>query len=199
MSGDGIPRTVRTPEQPMAFSLDELLRGGLTVWLTFLAVLTGAVVLFGAVPLLLSDGGLDSIGSFLGLMLVVVIIAGLVSGVVLVFAMILVGPLAHALRRVRSIAVHVIVYTLIGTGIGVLYLTVITGGNPAGVFTELGANIFAGGPLTLVFYAPSLAATVAVPLGWWLTVRRVLRQDAASRDLWIARPAAPPAEEPIQP
>ena len=200
MSGEDVPRTLRTPEQPMAFTLDELLRGGLTVWLTFVALLAAAVVLFGAIPVLLSDGGLNGIGSFLGLMFIVVIIAGLVSGVVLVFAMILVGPLARALRRVSSVAMHVAVYTLLGAGIGVLYLTVITGGNPASVLNEtLLASISAGGSLTLIFYAPALAATIAVPLGWWLTVRRVLRQDAASPGLRAARPAAPPAEEPIQP
>lgn len=188
MTEADLPRTQRTPEQPMAFTPDELLRGGLTVWLTFLAVLA-TLFGMGAIPMLGSDVNLGGVGSYLGMLLFIVVIAGLVSGVVLVFGLLVTRPIALALRRVRSIAVHTVVYALLGAGIGILYLTVITGGHPTNLFTETLASALATGNIVVVLVlSPAIAATVAVPLGWWLTVRRVLRQDAGSSSVARIQP-----------
>lgn len=168
---DPDPRTLRTPKQPMAFTPDELLRGGGTVWLIFVLLLSAAV-LFSAVASSVRNGvGLTDLDPWLlTVPIVVAIFAGIPAGIVMVFGMLGVRPLATALRRVRSVPVHLAVYTSLGLLIGALYLCVATGGN---VF-----RIVDSPPWGFLTVSPALAATVAVPLGWWLTMRRARRDDA---------------------
>lgn len=165
------PRTLRTPQQPMAFTPDELLRGGGTVWLIFVLLLSALVVVSAVTSSVLNGADLTDLDpSLLIAPFVVAIFAGIPAGIVMVFGMLGVRPLATAMRRVRSIPVHLAVYTSLGLLIGMLYLTVATGGNVLRIVDYL--------PWGFLFISPALAATVAVPLGWWLTVRRARRDDA---------------------
>ncbi len=165
------PRTLRTPQQPMAFTPDELLRGGGTVWLVFVLLLSALVIVSAVTSSVLNGADLTDLGpSLLIAPFVVAIFAGIPAGIVMVFGMLGVRPLATAMRRVRSIPVHLAMYTSLGLLIGALYLWVATGGNVLRVVDYL--------PWGLPFVSPALAATVAVPLGWWLTMRRARRDDA---------------------
>ncbi|WP_314647648.1 hypothetical protein [uncultured Microbacterium sp.] len=168
---DPDPRTLRTPQQPMAFTPDELLRGGGTVWLIFVLLLSAAVLVSAVASSVLNGASPTDLDPWLlTAPIVVAIFAGIPAGVVMVFGMLGVRPLATAMRRVRSIPVHLAVYTSLGLLIGALYLSVATGGS---VFRVVDSP-----PWGFLTVSPALAATVAVPLGWWLTMRRARRDDA---------------------
>lgn len=170
MSELPLPRTLRTADQPMAFTPDEMLRGALIAWGTFLALLAAGFVVLGLASSL-SSGRLDpgAVGPFIMLMLFALFLAAIASGVVMSFGLLLIRAIASSLRTVRSFAAHLAVYSFLGILIGFLYLAVVTSGHPFEVMTFLPGS-------ALVAY-PALAAAVALPFGWWWTARRALRDD----------------------
>lgn len=161
---------VRTPEQPMAFRRDEVLGGGLTTWLLFVVLLPIGILL-SSLAHIPSSSGWPTVGSVWDMTLllaVVTVVGGIVALFVLPFAVLIAWPIANTLRRVRSIPVHVLIYTALGVVVGITYLAITHG-------PQLQAPIALGGVIATM---PALAVAIAVPLGWWLTARRALRKDA---------------------
>lgn len=186
MTTDPEPRTQRSATQPMAFTSDELLRGGCATWVIFMILLIGASAIsaigsaIDASQTNLSPGNdlASSVSLALVLPLIVGIFGGIIAAIVMVFGVLLARPIGYAMRRVRSIPLHLLVYSGLGLLVAALYLTVISGGHPLAVLTY---GISSG---TIFVLFPGIAAAVAVPLGWWWTARRALREDAG---LWIPR------------
>ena len=146
----------RTVEEPMAFTRDELIGGALRTWSLFVALF----VCFAVVPFVGTSW--DSIW----FVLFIGGYAGVVSAVIAAFAAVVLTPLiwivGRALRREHRLAVHLVVYILIGgvvAAIAAAMAELIGGGYP-------GLAVLAG-----------VIALIAVPLGWWLTARTALRSD----------------------
>lgn len=161
---------VRTAEEPMAFSSSELLRGGVTVWLVFLGLLLGSEVLhltLMAVTSQSSAGALLIVGVLCYLVLVA-IIGGTVSVIVMLLGLPLVRLIAHVLRRVGTISLHVTVYAVVGIAIGFAFLALLRGGYAF-------APVI---PWDFFIILPAASAALALPLGWWWTARGLLREDA---------------------
>jgi hypothetical protein len=186
MTGSPEPRTQRSATQPMAFTSDELLRGGCATWVIFMMLLIGA----GAISSIgsaidasqknLSSGSdiASTVSLALVFLLIVGIFGGIIAAIVMVFGVLIARPIGYAMRRVRSIPLHLLVYSGLGLVVAALYLTVISSGHPLAVLTY---GISSG---TIFILFPGIAAAVAVPLGWWWTARRALREDAG---LWVPR------------
>ncbi|MCK2036892.1 hypothetical protein KZC51_12190 [Microbacterium sp. SSW1-49] len=171
---------VRTPEKPMAFTSDELLRGGITAWILFVVLL----VCGEAVPLalLFQSSALETAPErLLGLVLFLMLIAlvgSMVAAVVVPIGLVIVLPIALVFRRMRSTGVHLAVYALLGAAIGGAFLLMFRGGRPL-------APLF---PWDYFFVIPAASAALAIPLAWWWTARRALRIDAG---LLTPRPPRP--------
>lgn len=186
MTTDPEPRTQRSASQPMAFTTDELLRGGCATWVIFLILLVGGSAISTIGSEIVSShsnlsAGADvasSVSLALFVPLIVGLIGGIISAIVMVFGVLIARPIGHAMRRVRSIPLHLVVYSGLGLVVAALYLTVLSGGRPLSVLTY---SVTSG---TIIVLFPGIAAAVAVPLGWWWTARRALREDAG---LWIPR------------
>lgn len=167
MSGTGAePRTLRTPRQPMAFTTDELLRGGMAAWVIFLILLTGATAAVGIDSAIRYGGD----GWLIAVIPIVLLVAGPISGIVMVFGVMLARPIGYAMRGVGSIPVHLLVYSILGIVVALLYLTVVSGGRPFEFLSFYGFGLFS--------LHPAISAAIAVPAGWWWTARRALREDA---------------------
>lgn len=169
----------RTPQRPMAFTREELARGGVWTWLVFLALVALVIV----VPELAStfaagwagiwsgdDAGaiLSSriVDLFAGLpvLLIALVVCGMLSGLVALVVTPLAGLVGRGLARVRHRAIHLCAQLALGAVVG------------AGVALGIGA-------LSGWWYPPLLAATtattaVATATGWWLTSHKALRDDA---------------------
>lgn len=182
------PRTLRTPEQPMAFTPGELLRGAAAAWVVFIAILS--VVVLGSALSSAARSGTDPsyLWSLLAVPVMVVLFAGLPAAVVMVVGLLAVRPLATAMRRIPSVSVHLSIYTGIGLLVGVLFLTLATGSDPFSLLLNLPWNLFVA--------SPALAATIALPAGWWWSMHRARRADARAADsAWVVNPAARAARE----
>lgn len=161
---------VRTADTPMAFTSDELLRGGITAWVLFVVLL----VCGEAIPLalLFPSTALDTAPErLLGLMfflMLIAVVGSVAAAVVVPFGMVIVLPIALAFRRVRSTGVHLAVYALLGAAIGGAYLLVFRGGRPLDQLI----------PWDYFVAIPAASAALAIPLAWWWTARRALRIDA---------------------
>ena len=159
----------RTPEQPMAFSSGELLRGAVIVWATFLGLMMLFVPLFTTISgLAVGQSPLETIATIpeaIGLAILAVLYALVPSLIVMALGAGLSGLIGRALRRVSSIPVHLAVYTLLGAVISAVYWV---------IFHAPGA----WSPYDAFLLAPAVAATVAVPLGWWWNARHALQRDA---------------------
>ncbi len=163
----------RTAEEPMAFTNDELLRGGLWAWAYFLLLLVlGMGVLSGLMAI---DTGTADPGSvvisFLLFAVVALMIGAPVSLILLPVGVMLAKPLGHLLRRTRRVSVHVVVYAALGTAVGFGYVAIFRAGN-------LWAPLMIWDGVILV---PAIAVAVAVPLGWWHTARRARDEDSGRR------------------
>lgn len=151
----------RTPERPMAFGPGDLWRGAGTAWCVFMAIL---LVVMAALTLFTGD---------VGAAVVVIIYAGLVGGVVALVMMLVFTPIAwllgRALVRVRSVAVHILVFTVLGAGVGlaVLLLFIAWGAEAESVFTSGWAWALIG------------ASVISVVAGWTHAARRAHRADAS--------------------
>lgn len=161
---------VRTAEKPLAFTGDELIRGGITAWFVFLVLLICGETLHLA--LLSPNTALESaperlLGTLFFLM-IIALVGGIVSAFLVPFGIVIMLPIALALRRVRSVGVHLAVYALLGTAIGGAYLVMFRGGRPFDPVI----------PWDYFVVIPAASAALAVPLAWWWTARRALRIDA---------------------
>lgn len=155
----------------MAFSSDDALRGAGTIWVTFLVLLATGVALSIVIPAAFTVPSAAAMGSAVQGALIAGFMAAAVALLPAAVVMAVGAPigmlLGSALRRVRSLTVHLIVYTGLG---------LVIGGAAEYVFT--GWRFFEPGWLGYVPSVPAVAATLAVPLGWWLNARHLLRGDA---------------------
>ncbi|MFY9712548.1 MAG: hypothetical protein WAK00_03655 [Microbacterium sp.] len=154
----------------MAFTNDELLRGAFIAWVIFMALILVATTILVGVNM--SIPGRTSAGNIVLVILMVdgcvLLVGGALSAIVMAIGAGLAGRIGGPLRRVRSIRVHVLVYTALGLAVGILFAALIRG-------------VWIRGPLSpfdFITAIPAVAVTVAVPLGWWFTARRALRMDA---------------------
>lgn len=154
----------------MAFTRDELLRGGVTVWLLFLFLLLSSEAVHLPILALTSGSAAGPASIFGGLFLLILIglIGGGVSAVAMCLALPLIRLLAHLLRRVTRISLHVAVYSLVGIAIGWASLALLRGGHAFAALTAWDYFVV----------LPAVAAAIAVPVGWWWTAHRALRRDA---------------------
>lgn len=163
----------RTPEHPMDFSRDELTNGALWTWALFNAIIPLGVLASMLWSLPTSSGWSWSTTGLqiVGFVIIVCGVVALTSLVLMPFGLLAAWPIARLLRRVRAVPLHVSVYTLLGAGIGLLYLAVTGSLGALGALGEVNSY-------TILLATPAVAITIATPLGWWLTARRALRKDA---------------------
>ncbi|WP_426183031.1 hypothetical protein [Microbacterium sp. TWP3-1-2b2] len=88
-------------------------------------------------------------------------------------------PIGHALRRTAGPALHLLSYGLLSIATAAL-----------GAFITVPLLEGLGDLGSAISVAVVLAAVPAAPVGWWLTSRRALRDDA-----WRARSATATAHE----
>lgn len=167
----GLVVSPRTAEEPMAFTRAELGRGAFLAWCTFMILLLGffVVVAIAAATGRLLSGDPFNVLSELYISMAVIAYAGLVGGSVGFVAMLAGTPLAwligRALRRVRHIGIHLLSFTAFGAlaGLGV-----------AGIFSVVNLGALHLAP---VLWLLPIMTAIAVPTGWWLTVRRARREE----------------------
>jgi hypothetical protein len=153
----------------MAFGPDELLRGGFATWVIFMILMLGGYGSSIVVSAIASGTGVGMVVTgLLGVLFIGGFFVGFISSIVMVFGVLLARPVGLLLRRVRSIPVHLAAYTALGILVGLGYAAVVGQGRLPSVTHAW----------DLLMLYPGIAATIAVPLGWWWTARRALREDA---------------------
>lgn len=165
------PVSPRTPEEPMAFTNQELLRGAASAWVIFMAMLLLFSTIVAAGLMAMPGWAPDPVTWVMLVLLIdlcVLLVGGGVSAIVMAFGAALVRPLGRSLRRVRSLRLHALVYTAIGLVIAAAYVALL-------LATPL--IQFIGGFLIL----PAIAAPLSVPLGWWRTVHLAFLEDRGLR------------------
>ena len=163
----------------MAFTGEELARGGVFTWLVFLALVALVIVVpelastlaAGWAGILAGDDAgaiwssrIAELFGGLQYLLMALVICGLVAAIVALAITPLAGLVGRGLARVRRRAIHLCAYFGLGAVVG-------------------GAIALGIGALTRFWYPPFLVATtiitaVATATGWWLTARAALRADA---------------------
>jgi hypothetical protein len=147
----------RTQAEPMAFTFSEFLLGVSAACVAFFPLVGLANLLIGS-----------------GVVIVIVLSVAAVPVAALVF-----GPLAHLLGRTlrftRRTAVHLAAFAALGLVVGVVTTSVV-------LLVMSSGRAFAAPdfwtPPTIWLFAPTvLAATGAVPSGWWCAAHRALRGD----------------------
>lgn len=178
MTDSQVPRSPRTPQRPMAFTGEELARGGVWTWLVFLA-LVALIVIVPELASTLTDGwvalwsGDDAgaiwsariVGLFAGLpvLLIALVVCGMLSGLVALVVTPLAGLVGRGLACVRHRAVHLCAQLALGAVVG------------AGV--ALGIGALSGWWYPPLVVIASSATAVAAASGWWLTSHKALRDD----------------------
>lgn len=145
----------RTAELPMAFTPREFVRGALMAWAWFLILST---VFF--IPLFFVWFW------FPAMYTVPFSLAALMIGSIPAYA------LGLALRGIAAVPVHLAAFTVFGLIVGVATTSV------ALPLLGMGSSTWGEALLSLHSLAVILAATVAVPLGWWHTARRALHPSS---------------------
>jgi len=152
----------RTAAEPMAFTPWEFWRGAIHAWGWFLVISTVA---------------------FVPVFFVWALYAFLTTVPWSIGALVVFSPVAWAmgrlLRRIPRLLPHVLAFTLLGAVVGVV-TTVVAFHTPGSGLTP--ENFGSSWPIILVV---CVSATIAVPLGWWISARRALRADA---DAELSRP-----------
>lgn len=165
----------RTTEEPFAFTRGEVWSGAGWTWVAFnglLLVAMGTALAWSAVASPSTTGW----GSRAGLLLVVefwtAVIGGLVSFAVILVALPLAWVIARRMRRVRSVRVHLIVFAVLGAGIGMLALGVyaISSYDPAASFWN---------PILLPV---TIAITTTSVVFGWLRASRIARRELRATD-----------------
>lgn len=143
--------TPRSHAEPMAFTGIEFFRGAIAAWLWALGLTTlgWAVVAAG-------------IGGIIAL----IYATPAVTAATVLFAVVA-WALGRLLRRVRAIAVHLVLFAALGAAVGAV-TTAAFGATLSGVTGTVGH-------LGSVTYAVNIACgALAVPLGWWHVAARVV-------------------------
>lgn len=162
---------VRTPELPMAFTFGEFAGGAWRAWWTFSWVFPIAFSLANLAGTLLTPEPRWTASSISGSFAILLFsyiweIPWTLAGLALVG-----GPCAWllglALRRVRSLRVHLVAFGLLGLVVGAL-------------MSWLAGTVMGLGPLSAV-PSGALVAGFAVPYGWYRAARRALAEDALVR------------------
>lgn len=148
--------TPRTDAEPMAFTGGEFARGAIVAWGWAMALpfLAWTVIFFPY--------------GFVSIMFVV----PTATAATVLFAVVA-WWLGHALRRVRRIATHVILFALLGAAIGVA--------STVGFNAWDDGTMWADRPL-YVFIVNAACGAAAVALGWRHTARKALRLSRISVD-----------------
>ncbi|MFE6733493.1 hypothetical protein [Microbacterium sp. NPDC057650] len=150
----------RSAEMPMAFTEREFMRGALWAWLAFL-ILLPLTLATSLLPLYIDPA--RAVGGFFVGLLIGVLALFLAAPIGLVMMVLGIWPLrliGRVLQRVRSFAVHLLVYCAVGAAAGVG-----TGFVAGSWFTVFGG------------VTVGVATGAAIPLGWVITARRALRDD----------------------
>lgn len=153
-------------QTPVAVHRVDVVRGAGFAWLAFL-ILLFLLMLTTTVVGTIADGtqspgaNVDALSLGLSYAFFAVVFALLPSAAVTAVGTFAAALLAHALRRVRSIPVHLAAYTGVGAAIGLAYCLAVTGGNPLAAWPAAAAFLL----------PPAVASTVAVPLGWYCNLR----------------------------
>lgn len=143
---------------PMDFSTEEFIRGALAAWLWFLGIST--LALAPMLQLMVAIVPLYSVPWSLG---------ALVLGAPIAYV------IAKGLRKVSSVAVHLVVFAVFGAGIG--FATMWAASWAAEPFSiEEGFASF----LSLPHLVMVASATIAVVLGWRRGARRILLRSRAA-------------------
>ena len=154
----------------MAFTRDELTRGAWYAWLTFMALMTGGVlvVLSASHALRPESGPLSGLWfTLLTALIGCALIGGTVSLIAMVLGTLIALPIGHALRRISHPALHLLSYCLLSAAMAAL-----------GALVTVPILEGLGNLGVAIVVAVVLAAIPAAPVGWWLTSRRALRDDA---------------------
>ncbi|MFJ2552746.1 hypothetical protein [Microbacterium sp. NPDC087591] len=166
---------VRTPDKPMAFTSDELLRGGITAWLVFMVVLVCGEAVHLTVLRLRGEhvpATLDAFVAAVPALVIYALCAGIVAAFVTPIGILIVMLIARAMRGIRAMSIHLAVYAAFSMGISGASIAAAPSDNPVAWF----------------FIVPAGSFAVAIPLAWWWTARRALRIDAG---LITPRPPRP--------
>lgn len=155
----------RTVSEPMAFTGVEFMRGALYAWLWFLVFSTVAhlpVAGFFVFFVLFTTVPWSMAALFIG--------SGFAYG------------LGRCLTRRRSLLLHASLFTVFGACVGLVTTRLAIFSPTSGLNESTSYSIV----------AVCIAATIAVPLGWWQTASRALQRDRA-------QPARPVHPIPAQP
>ncbi|WP_341974624.1 hypothetical protein [Microbacterium sp. LWO13-1.2] len=160
-----------------------------TTWVLFVVLVTVAFIVqrLQPVPGLVYEevNGMTGASLFVFRIAVVTVVVTIASGI----GAILLSPLGWLLCRlllpIRSFAVHFVAYAALGAGIGLVLMVLFPA---AAQYWSAVFGIHTVGALTL-----------SVPLGWWLTARRALREDPGlirRREVpGLGTPLSPQADE----
>ncbi|MFY9712549.1 MAG: hypothetical protein WAK00_03660 [Microbacterium sp.] len=161
--------TPRSPEEPMAFTPGEARRGAIAASVIFTLLLT-LYVIGGTVVSEFTTGATVIVTLLLSS--VALVVAGLFSLIIAFVLLPLAMLIGRALRRIRPIGIHLATYAVLGASLGTIIGGLIYGGmfSAANVEVALSAVL-----VTALFFG--VITGLAVPLGWWFSARRALRDD----------------------
>ena len=169
------PSPVRTAEKPLAFTGEELIRGGITAWLVFMVLLIcGETVHLTTLRFRgeRAPAALEAFVAAVPALVIYLLCAGIVAAFVTPIGILIVMLIARAMRGLRAMSIHLAVYSAFSVGIGGACIAIAPAENPVAWFFVIPAGSFA----------------IAIPLAWWWTARRALRIDAG---LFTPRPRHP--------
>lgn len=171
----------RTANEPMAFTPAELWRGARNTWCVFMALMVSGLILMMVISTALVGNGALSLPILIAFTVgYASVIGGGVSLIVMIAGAPVAGLIGKSLRREPRVRVHLLVYSLLGLSIGALTVIVSALLLDTGRIQDLLRN-----PLILIV---ACSATLAIPLGWWASARRALRED---RGITVRRRRAP--------
>lgn len=189
MSAPTSKRSPRSAEEPMAFTPGELWLGAGFAWCAFMILLGGGFLIAMVVEMVLSRTGPEAAYFDIDFALTmnvlifaaVLLVAGAVGLVAAAVGALVAWAIGRGLRRVRPMYVHLLVYAALGAAVGTLAVWIMS--------LDEGA-FWTAGPYTWIIV---VAATLAVPSGWWLSARLALRGDgrAAAANPEIVAELAP--------
>lgn len=178
MSAPAPRRSPRSAENPMAFTPGELWRGAGFAWCAFMILLAGGFLIAMVVDMVRESTGPEAQFIDVELMLtmnvflfmMVLLVGGAIGIVVAAVGALVTHFLGRALRRIRPVPIHLLVYGALGAIIGGLAVWIMR-------FDE--GAFWTVPPYTWII---ALSATLAVPLGWWISARLALRPDHRAAD-----------------
>lgn len=189
MNADRVP-SLRNAEEPMAFTPQELRRGALWTWITFMVllellfiVITGRTAL-SASPSQGSSSGFpegavaQAIGSALVIAalycVLVALVGGVISGIITIALTPLARMLGRRLARVRAPRKHLAAFGLLGA---------ITGAAVGSVLAVLLFSGFSGAPVVVLVMGGVAAVLtgISAAVGWRCAARDLLHERGPRR------------------